>query len=249
MRQTARLIKPALGFLAAALAFLFLFGGIAEAHVSVQPSEAEQGGFTKLTFSVPNELPDANTVGLRVQLPPDHPFAFVSVKPKAGWTFTTTETTLATPIEAEGETITSAVSEITWTGGEIKPGEFDEFEISVGPLPDDADELFFPAIQTYSNGEEVAWIDKPDASGEEPESPAPELTLVAASATGDAHGGGAAVTATTAVSSSEQATATSDDNDDTSKGLAIVAIVVGGLAILLAIVAIATGRKKPTSSA
>ena len=133
------------------------------------------------------------------------------------------------------------MSEISWTGGEIKPGEFDEFEVSVGPLPEDADELFFPAIQIYSNGDEVAWIEKPAADGEEPELPAPELKLVAA--TGDDHHGG-------------------DESGDRGLGgptrrarkrlppprttttaaatrLAIVALVVGGLAIVLSIVAIA----------
>jgi uncharacterized protein len=70
--------------LLAGLLSAFMLGGAASAHVSVQPPEAEQGGFVKLTFRVPNELPDANTVGLRVRLPQDAPFTSVSVKPKAG---------------------------------------------------------------------------------------------------------------------------------------------------------------------
>ena len=248
MQRTRRLTKPALGFLAGTLALLFLFGGVAKAHVTVQPPEITQGSYTKLTFRVPNELPDASTTGLRVQLPPDSPFASVSVKPKTGWTVTTTDANLATPTtNDDGETVSTYVSEISWTGGEIKPGEFDEFEVSVGPVPDDVTELSFPTIQIYSNGEQVAWIDKPTADGEEGEHPAPTVTLVAASGD-DEHG--AATTATTAVSASaESASATTDDNDDTAKGLAIVAIVVGGLAIVLAIVAIATRPKKPTSSA
>lgn len=248
MQRTRRFTKPALGFLAGTLAFLFLLGGVARAHVTVQPPEITQGSYTKLTFRVPNELPDANTTGLRVQLPADSPFASVSVKPKTGWTATTTDANLATPTtNDDGETVSTYVSEISWTGGEIKPGEFDEFEISVGPVPDDATELSFPTIQIYSNGEQVAWIDKPTPDGEEGEHPAPTVTLVAASGD-DEHGG--ATTATTAVSASaESAAATTDDSDDTAKGLAIVAIVVGGLAILLAIVAIVMGRKKPTSSA
>jgi uncharacterized protein YcnI len=248
MRRTRRFTKPALGFLAAALALIFVFGGIAKAHVTVQPPEAEQGSFTKLTFRVPNELPDASTTGLRVQMPQDSPFASVSVKPKSGWTAETTEAPLATPTtNDDGETITTFVSEIAWSGGEIKPGEFDEFEVSVGPLPEDATELAFPTIQIYSNGTQVAWIDKPTASGEEGEHPEPTVELTAASGTDD-HA--ATATATTVTSSSEQAaSSTSDDSDDSAKGLAIVAIVIGGLAIIIAIVAIAMSRKKPTSSA
>ena len=54
--------------------------------------------------------------------------------------------------------VTEAVSTITWSGGELKPGEFTEFDISVGPLPDDADSLTFKALQTYSDGDVVRWI-------------------------------------------------------------------------------------------
>jgi Domain of unkown function (DUF1775) len=60
----------------------------------------------------------------------------------------------------------------------IQPGQFDEFEVSVGPLPDDADQILFPTLQTYQGGEVVRWIDEPLPSGEEPEHPAPALTLV-----------------------------------------------------------------------
>ncbi|MET0866251.1 MAG: DUF1775 domain-containing protein, partial [Nakamurella sp.] len=59
---------------------LFVGAGIAAAHVSVNPSEAVAGSFTKLTFRVPNESPTAGTVGLTVTLPADHPIAYVSVK-------------------------------------------------------------------------------------------------------------------------------------------------------------------------
>jgi uncharacterized protein YcnI len=238
MQRTTRL---AVGLVAGLLSTL-LFAGVASAHVTVQPPEAEEGGFTKLTFRVPNERPDSATVGLRVQLPQDSPFAFVSVKPKQGWTYDAVETTLATPLEVEGETVTEAVSEISWTGGQIGPGQFDEFEISVGPLPEGVEELFFPAIQIYDNGEQVAWIEEPTASGDEPELPAPELKLVASS--GDGHGGGSDTATPISAAEDESAASSTDDHDDSSNGLAIAALVVGGLAIVLSIIALASGRKK-----
>ena len=46
-------------------------------------------------------------------------------------------------------------------------------------MPTDVTELAFPAVQTYSSGEEVAWIDTA-ADGAEPEHPAPTVQLVAA---------------------------------------------------------------------
>lgn len=244
--RTNRLRRSAAGLVAGLLAFLFLFGGVARAHVTVQPPEASQGSYAKLTFRVPNELPNASTVGLRVQLPADHPFASVSVKPKAGWTAQTTEADLATPVtNDDGETTTTYVSEISWNGGEIKPGEFDEFEISVGPLPDDVTELTFPAIQTYDNGEQVAWIDEPSTNGEEAEHPAPSLELLPASSDDD-HGTTAA-TVSNASTGSETAAASTND-DDSTDGLAVAALVIGGIAIVLSIIALAAGRKRTPSA-
>jgi len=224
------------------LSATLLFGGTAAAHVTVQPPEVEQGGFAKLTFRVPNERDNAATVGLRVQLPVDQPFTSVSVKPKQGWTAEVTERTLDTPLDNHGEQVTEVASEITWTGGRIEPGQFDEFEVSVGRIPTDTDELFFPAIQIYENGEEVSWIEEPVAGGEEPESPAPALALVASS--GDGHGGGADASNAATSTDGEAAAATDDHDSDSSNGLAIAALVVGGIAIVLSIVAIAGGRRK-----
>jgi uncharacterized protein YcnI len=236
MQRTTRL--RAAGLLAGLLSIVFLFAGVANAHVSVQPPEVEQGSFAKLTFRVPNERPDSATIGLRVQLPPDHPFTSVSVKPKQGWTAEVTPRTLDTPIDNRGEQITEVASEISWTGGRIEPGEFDEFEISVGRIPTDTDVLYFPAIQTYDNGEQVDWIQLPKADGEEPEDPAPALALVPSS--GDDHGGATPVSATDG-----EAAASADDHDDSSSdGLAIAALVVGGVAIVLSIIALAAGRRR-----
>ncbi|MFD0660404.1 DUF1775 domain-containing protein [Thermocatellispora tengchongensis] len=39
------------------------------AHVTVNPGTAEQGGFTKVAFRVPNERDDASTTKLEVELP------------------------------------------------------------------------------------------------------------------------------------------------------------------------------------
>ncbi|MBW3668688.1 MAG: YcnI family protein [Actinobacteria bacterium] len=77
-------------------------------------------------------------------------------------------------VERAGE----AVARITWTGGTIRPGEFEEFDVSGGPLPTEADRLVFRALQTHDNGEGVRWIDEPDEPGPEPEHPAPVVTLV-----------------------------------------------------------------------
>lgn len=56
----------------------FLFVGPASAHVSANPSTAEQGGFTKISLRVPTESDTASTVKLTVSIPQDTPVPFVS---------------------------------------------------------------------------------------------------------------------------------------------------------------------------
>ncbi|MER7892249.1 YcnI family protein [Micromonospora sp. NPDC094482] len=153
----------------------------ASAHVTVNPGTATQGGWMKVSFRVPNEKDSADTTKVEVNLPTVTPIASVSLRPVAGWTATTETTKLTTPIKNHDGEITEAVSRITWTasfGAVIKPKQFQEFEVSLGPLPE-ADQLVFKALQTYSDGDIVRWIDEP-TPGQEPEHPAPVLKLTAA---------------------------------------------------------------------
>lgn len=163
---------------------LVLLAGPASAHVTVNPDEATQGGYAKLTFRVPTESDTASTTKLEVVFPTDHPLASVSVKPHPGWTYTVEKTKLSQPVTTDDGQLTEAISTITWTaqqGAGIKPGEFDEFDISAGPLPK-ADSLTFKALQTYSDGSVVRWIEERKAGQPEPEHPAPVLRLLPASA-------------------------------------------------------------------
>ncbi|MFC4590761.1 YcnI family protein [Sphaerisporangium corydalis] len=149
------------------------------AHVTINPGTAEKGGWTKIGFRVPNERDKGASDKLEVQFPTDHPLPFVSVRPIPGWTVKMTKGKLPKPVVSDdGDKVTESVLKITWSGGKIQPGEFQEFEVSVGPLPKDVDELVFPAIQSYAGGEVVKWTDAPKADGSEPEHPAPVLKLV-----------------------------------------------------------------------
>jgi len=173
---------------------LLAVAGPASAHVTVNPNQAVQGGFTKLTFRVPNEKDTASTVKLEVVVPTDKPIAFMSVKPVPGWTVAIERSKLAAPVKTgEGE-ISEAVSKLTWTASNadsaVKPGQFQEFEVSAGPLPD-TEMIIFKALQTYSDGEIVRWIDEP-SSGAEAEHPAPVLRLSKSGATGATNASGAA---------------------------------------------------------
>jgi len=231
-----RMVKRAVTAVAVVCAVVGLCSSVASAHISITTyGPVVQGSFTKLGFSVPNERDDAGTVQLRVQLPQDHPLAFVSVEPLPGWEIATTMRTLDTPLEGEGGSITEIVDTITWTATgdtQIAPGQFDLFWISAGQMPTDVTELVFPAIQTYSSGEEVAWIETSTDGGAEPEHPAPTVQLAPA----DDEAG------TTA--STEPAATPGSDEDGDSDILAVVALFVGGVGLVVAVVALAASRRR-----
>lgn len=111
----ARRWRRATTTLALVTAGLLAGAGIASAHVSVNPSSAAAGDYTKLTFRVPNESPTAGTVAITVALPSDHPFASVSVKQIPGWKVVPDKTTLPAPVTEGDLTIKEAVTSITWT--------------------------------------------------------------------------------------------------------------------------------------
>ncbi|WP_329519083.1 YcnI family copper-binding membrane protein [Spirillospora sp. NBC_01491] len=161
----------------------------ASAHVTVNPGTAEQGGYTKVSFRVPNERDDAGTTKVRVDLPADHPLASVSVRPVPGWTVKVDKSRLPTPVQTEGGELTEAVTRITWTGGRIEAGQFQEFDVSMGPIPTGIDRLVFKTEQTYSGGEVVKWDQNQVDGQDEPEHPAPVLRLTPKGATAVAEAG------------------------------------------------------------
>jgi uncharacterized protein len=224
---------------AVAVGIVVLGAAPAFAHVTVNPKSAPKGGFQTLTFQVPNEMDDANTIELDVSLPSDHPFSSVSVQPKAGWTYETTKTPLPTPVtNDDGQQVTDYVSQVKWTGGQVKPGEFDTFVISVGTLPDDVDALTFPAVQVYDNGQTVSWIDPVVEGQAEPEHPAPVLALT--TATGDEHGGTASSDASSDASNpAVTATVVKKESNNT---LGIIALIVGAVGLIIGAVALARSR-------
>jgi uncharacterized protein YcnI len=206
---------------------VLLVAAPASAHVTVNPSTATQGGYAKLTFRVPTERDDASTTRLQVFFPTNHPLASVSVKPHVGWDYVVKTEKLAKPITTDDGQVTQAVSEISWTAKSpadaIKPGQFDEFDVSAGPLPSTST-LTFKALQTYSDGQVVRWIEPRVAGAAEPVHPAPVLTLLPA---GD--------DAATSASPSKPLTSSSNGRATTALVLGIVALVValGGAATAL----------------
>jgi uncharacterized protein len=152
------------------------------AHIEIDPGSQPKGGTVTFAFRVPDEEDQASTVRLDVQFPTDHPIANVLVQVKPGWTFTTQTEKLTKPIKTDDGTFTSVVTEISWVsaGGQIPPGGFDLFPVFGGPLPRNTSQLTFKAVQTYSNGDVVRWIELPTKGAPPPDHPAPVLRLTKA---------------------------------------------------------------------
>ena len=229
------LIRRLAAGLAAGVALVVLTAVPAAAHVTVSSPDAAPGGFGKLVVRVPNESDTASTTKLQVQLPADTPFAFVSTKPHPGWTVATTERKLAKPITAEGFTLSKVVATVTWTASDasagIGPGQFDEFELSLGAFPSDVATLSFPTTQTYSDGTVVVW-DQPSVKGQdEPEHPMPTLELAAATQAADA------------------TAPDTDSSDSTARWLAGTALVVAVVGVVLAGLSAfgVLGRRRPSA--
>jgi uncharacterized protein YcnI len=234
--RTSRLRGRAATVAALAGATVLLAAVPAFAHVTVQPNTAAKGGYTTVAFKVPNERDGASTVKIEVNLPTDHPIASVSLQPVPGWTAKVTTSKLTTPIKTDDGTIDQAVSKIVWSGGQIAPGQFQQFPVSFGPLPSDAASLSFKTLQTYSNGEVVRWIEIPQDGQSEPQNPAPTLKLTApadegaATATATATGTPAPAPASDGKGAA-QASSGGSDSDGTARALGIAGIVVGAAGV------------------
>jgi periplasmic copper chaperone A len=209
------------GTLIAALAASLVIAPAAVAHVTLNPPEWEAGGFARFAVRVPNERDNADTTKVSVKFPEQ--VLSASFQPVEGWKRTVKMVELDEPIDVEGEQVTERIDTVTWSGGRIRPGEFQEFGLSFRTPEEAGTDLSFPAVQTYSNGEVVRWIGPPDADEPAPtvaitEAPAEEGEAAAPESTPTPEAGGA------------------EEEDEGADTLSIVALIAGlaGLAAGLA---------------
>ena len=128
----------------------FLIYCPAMAHVAVSPSEIGVAERKIFTVSTPNES-EVSFVKIRLVIPE----GVTDVMPlvKTGWT-------------AELKKNDSGdVTEIDWSGGEVPTEYTDQFMFSA-KSPAKVGEINWKAYQTYSDGKEVAWDQKPTAESE-----------------------------------------------------------------------------------
>jgi uncharacterized protein YcnI len=204
------------------------------AHVTIDPASAPKGAEVTVRFRVPNETTTSTVTKIDIAFPTDHPLLGVLVAPVPGWTPTVTEVKLDPPAQTDDGPVAEAVSEIAWTAinGGTPVGQFQEFPVLVQRLPTDVDEVVFKALQTYSDGTIVRWIDPVVAGQATPDHPTPILTLTA----GDDNATVAPIT------TGNLARVATKGSVSSTRGLAIVGIVLG--AASLALVLATRGRRR-----
>lgn len=159
--------KSAAALLLTAAALLAV-AGPAAAHATVFPRSAGAGSFERFALRVPTEKETATT-RVRMEIPAE--FEIARVQPLPGWTY-------APERDAASKNLTA----ITWSGGQILPGEFQEFGFQ-GKTAAAPGRYAFRVFQTYADGETVAWSGPSDAK-----TPAAVVELTPASTVADSHG-------------------------------------------------------------
>lgn len=241
---------------------LVAFAVPAFAHVATDPSSVEAGASARVGFRIPHGCEGAPTDTVEIQIPE----GVISVKPqfKAGWTVEVEQVDTA-PYELWGKTLTTRVGVVRWSGGSLPDNQFDDFAISA-KMPDAAGTtLAFPVVQKCGTAQN-AWVEPMNADGSEPEHPAPTLEIVAATTDEHDHDHAAATETTvagetvTTEATTETTVAAADgagdasaiearvtaledeDGGSSSNGLGIVAIVLGGLALIVGVVGLTKKR-------
>lgn len=128
---------------------LFLFAGMASAHVVVYPKETTQGTYEVFTVRVPTEK-EVPTTKVEVIVPAE--VTISRFEPIPGWKYDLTR-------DATGK-----ITHVVWTatGEGLSPTEFGDFSMQ-GKVGDQAAQITWKAIQTYKDGSVVEWTGAADA--------------------------------------------------------------------------------------
>jgi uncharacterized protein YcnI len=173
-----RRAAPVLGF---ALLAVALVPAAAFAHVTLQPGSLPKGASDAIVgFAVPNESTNnTSTVKVEIDFPTTTPILGVHAEAIPGWSAAVQMVQLPKPITTDDGQITQAVSSVTWTATAdgYGPDQYMLFSVLAGTLPSNANQLVFKAIQTYSDGTVVSWIEPIVKGTPAPDHPTPILKL------------------------------------------------------------------------
>ncbi|WP_232234408.1 DUF1775 domain-containing protein [Actinoplanes sp. N902-109] len=203
--------------------------GPALAHVEVSADKDTAGATdVTLTFSGEAENDDAGIKSEQVVLPEGIAPADVTlVKAPAGWSFSRT---------ADGFTV---------AGKALKAGTDAEWKVKIAKLPDGQTRLSFKTLETYGDGEVSRWIEIQEAGADEPDNPAPLVTLKpgpepaasatpsAPAATGTPAATGAAPSPAAGAVQAEPASTDQDDDGGSTWWIWVIAAVILGAGAVL----------------
>lgn len=218
-----------------------LIPAAAGAHISLHPNTIPAGAFVTLDVRVPGEQAGAYAYKVDMLIPPG--FTEIDTQNVPGWRVREIVRKLATPVQTDEGPVDEEVSQIVWTGdrsrlGRLENGQFIQFPLSIAMPSDIAGRsLAFKTVQSYSNGKAIHWIGSPSA-----EYPAPTINVTTkGGAIEDVAGGeagpspGETPTGQFASASTPGSTGGTGSSSGASKGLVILALILGALGLVAGI--------------
>ncbi len=151
----------------------------AAAHVNaVLDGTAAPGDYAMITLRVPTESGTVATTKVEMRIPHDVVLKTVLVEPVPGWRIDTTKKKIPPIIEDDGDQVTEVVDSVTWTatGPGVPLGQFVQFGLDVGPLPD-ITTLSLPTVQIFADGTKREFTEKTTEENPDPESPEPTVAI------------------------------------------------------------------------
>ncbi len=152
------------------ISFFFL-ATYASAHVTLDPKQTVVGR-QSYYVRVPNEK-DVATTQVKIIVPDG--VEVTGILPVYGWDHKEVTEKADSMVETDEhgheEESQGRITEITWTGGKINPGEYMLFGFSTN-YTGKAESLVWKAYQTYADGEVVSWDDTNEKN------PAPKVAIM-----------------------------------------------------------------------
>jgi uncharacterized protein YcnI len=202
----------------------------AAAHITTNPSEAPSDGYATVSFQIPHGCEGSPTTRIRIKIPPSVASVTPAVSPN--WTIETKDGR-KDPVELHGETITSGISEVTYTAKQPLPDDRLDFVYMSLKMPagKPGQSIYFPTIQTCDQGE-TRWIQIPTEgeSSDDLESPAPAITL----------------TQTEPLSAELDRAGAPVTDGAAPEWLTIVALVLGALGLAAGVAGLSAARRRST---
>ena len=237
--RTRRSLTIRAGAVAGAAALMMGGAFAAHAHVGIVEETAEAGAYEVLTVSVPHGCDGSATTEVAIQIPD----GINAVTPTRNPLYTTErvmETLEPAMTDSHGNEVTERVEQVVYSADTPLPeGQRDTFELSL-QVPEEAAEstLYFPTVQTCEQGE-AAWVQIPSDGQDvdELDAPAPSVAVVAP---GENSADGTGTQSVADAASTEAGVPAASGRGP----LVITSLAVGGLGLLVAVVALMRGRRQ-----